>query len=171
MDDDQLTRQRAMDAAAAVAVAAAAAAHQSQEAAAQRQQEQLLEQQQEQQNDDFSHHQQPVEDAFRRMDEHNGAVQHENEYRATTTNTLEQGLKEEITDSVRKVEDEKEDFADTSMQFADESQDQNGNMSLEDGQGTNARPHVHHTKRRKINTCLPCKVRERGGSNVFFLPI
>lgn len=146
-DDDQLTRQRAMDAAAAVAVAAAAAAHQSQEAALQLHHQQHREQQEE------SH----LEEEEEKQSHGDLILNGEND--AHRSSSIQIG--EEKPDLLN--EDEKiGTFADNSMQYvASDYTDQNGDLSrqIDDSQTGAGRPTIHHTKRRKINTCLPCKVR------------
>ena len=111
MDDDEITRQRAMDAAAAVAVAAAAAAHQ-----------------------------------------HQGAEDLKPE--PAGIHALDVGD--------RKHSEADESYGDGSMQYvASDVNTQNGETSHVDvspGTASTSRPTVHHTKRRKVNTCLPCKV-------------
>lgn len=110
-DNDDLTRQRAMDAAAAVAVAAAAAAQQHQE--------------------------------------------------ADNLKTESAGI-HALDVGDRKLPENDDNYEDGSMQYVgpDVSTTQDGSTShVGVSQGTASRPTVHHTKRRKVNTCLPCKVR------------
>lgn len=144
MDDnnDQLTRQRAMDAAATVAVAAAAAAHQSQEAAI------------------HLHHQQQQEESNLEEKPNHGDLNMNGDVEAHRSSPTRGEEKPVLLN-----EDEKtSSLADNSMQYvASDYPDQNGDLSqqIDDSQTTSiGRPTVHHTKRRRINTCLPCKVRK-----------
>ncbi|UZJ54673.1 hypothetical protein CBS101457_003993 [Exobasidium rhododendri] len=173
-DDDQLTRQRAIDA--AVAVAAAAAAHQDHEAAAQRlQQQQQQQQQNEVPQEQLKHQdqnqlhdlgsQQPMNIVLQGLTETD--VQSVNAYTTTPPPASSLGLdsKDNGVDLTAKMEDQDHTFADTSMQYNSDAPEQNGvNGETSDNEdrrgGAKNRPHVHHTKRRKINTCLPCKRRK-----------
>lgn len=123
MEDDESTRQRAMDAAAAaVAVAAAAAVHQNQH--------QHHRHKRDRQDSDFEHkHLQNGEQSF-------------NGY-------------EEADESVRELHEGREPYEAQSVQYLEQPGD---NHHMNEIQGTSNRPAAYHTKRRKVNTCLPCKV-------------
>lgn len=131
-----------MDAAAAVAVAAAAAAHQNQEAAAvQRQQQQHA-------------RQDGLDDQQQALQEKEGQGINDYGQPPAPAPVQDAGLETE-----EKREDE-ESMQNTSIQYAgSDIKEQNGDASQMDvSQSASNRPPVHHTKRRKINTCLPCKV-------------
>lgn len=134
MEDDQLTRQRAMDAAAAVAVAAAAAAHQNQH-----------HQQHKRQRRDSDLEQKHIENVEQRLNGFDqGTSLHNDQFAAA-----------EAVESVRKLQQDDEAFAEDSMQYVE----QNGDIThIGESQSTSNRPAAYHTKRRKVNTCLPCKV-------------
>jgi hypothetical protein len=167
MDEDHLSRLRAIDA--AVAVAAAAAAHQNSEAAAHRQQQQQHRLQESDRRSSLTNRQ-SIDATLQDLTE-NGVQGVVHNYPTTSppAPSVAPDAREEAAIAMTKTEDQTHSFADTSMQYATEAQEHNGdgNANGDNGNtseieeknvGVKNRPHVHHTKRRKINTCLPCKV-------------
>lgn len=150
-----MTKQRALDAAAAVAVAAAAAAQQSRNAAT----ASVNDIEGHIQTDDDHAHasdnvdEQHIDDGLdslrtlaRHINDSNGVLQ--------SQDRDENGL-------IRKFDDSTGDYSE-SFVAASEQQDQEGESSTLDSKPKKAKkPSVQHTKRRKINTCLPCKVSAR----------
>lgn len=127
-----------MEAAAAVAVAAAAAAHQNQQHHKRERQDSDLDQKQNQS-----------------LNGHDGYTQGDSLH-------ADQIAAAEAVESVRKLQEGDDTFADDSMQYVQTDV----NEQTGERQSSASRPTAYHSKRRKVNTCIPCKVSTKGCSRL-----